>query len=539
MRRLVSIGAALLLAALPLAADGAGHPQARAAGDTGTLIYGSTTEPDTLNPETMVLVSSFEVTSAVFDSLLTPDPSNRLRPNLATSVDHTPDGRTWTFHLRRGVQWADGVPFSSADVAYTYRALLNPKNNIVSKLGWDKIDRLTTPDPYTVVCHLSQVYAPFLSTVSYVNFIVPRHIYDRPGLDFNRAAFNRKPFGTGPYMVSEWKAGDQITLLPNPHSWRGQPHFKKIIYKIVPNANTQLVQLRTGDLDFGTVDQSQAKEARAIAGKRLDVAVSNAWLHIDLKQYGFLREQVVRQALDFATPKAAILKGILGGLGQIANGDISPIFADYYNSTVPQRPYDPAKAAALLAADGFSKGSDGVLRKGGQPFAMELWSTSGVTLNERINSVLKNVWGRLGVQVTLRSQSSTAIYGANGPQFSKQMTGITYAWYNYNDPDDTLFWNSSQIPTSPTGGGQNVICYFNTFAFQRQIDDLTNAGVATVDTAKRRAIYFKIQALLADQVPVIFLDWQPSLIVVPTTLAGFRSNPFNNLFWNVTDWRRA
>lgn len=98
------------------------------------------------------------------------------------------------------------------------------------------VDKLTTPDDYTVVMHLKQVFAPFLSYVG-GSWVLPKHSYDKPGFDFNKASFSRQPFGTGPYMVSEWKTGDHITLVPNPYSWRGQPHIKKIISKIVPNNN--------------------------------------------------------------------------------------------------------------------------------------------------------------------------------------------------------------------------------------------------------------------------------------------------------------
>jgi peptide/nickel transport system substrate-binding protein len=509
-----------------------------AASTNSTLVYGSSTEPDTLNPLISGLQVTGDVDSAVFDTLINYDPHNKVIPVLATSVKHSADGRTWTFHLRHGVKWADGQPFTSADVAYTYSAIFNKKNNIVSTTGWDKIDKFSTPDDYTVVMHLKQIFAPFLSYIG-PTFILPKHIYDQPGVNFNKTPFNRKPFGTGPYMVSEWKTGDHITLVANPNSWRGQPQIKQIIFKIVPNDNTEYVQLRTGDLDVGGVNAAIADEISKspIPGKHVIVSDANAWYHIDLKQWGFLRETAVRQALDYATPKQALLKGILKGHGQLAYADLDPAFKQYYNPNLPAHPYSLAKAAALLTADGFTKGSGGVLQKNGQPFAIDLWTGTSDDNGQKIAPILKNLWGSIGIKVTLHSQSFTTIFGASGPQFTKNMTGIFYAWFNGNDPDDTYYWASSQIPPSPTGAGGNTVAYFHQFSFQKQIDQLTAAGTATVDTAKRRAVYFQIQDLLATQVPVIFLFWLPGFTVVPSNLQGIQPNPFAHAFWNVAEWR--
>ena len=537
--------AAALVSILVLGSGGLGaelHSPARA--DTrarvpgSTLIYGSTGEPDTLNPETSGLQVTGDVDSAVFDSLVGYDTSNRPFPRLASGYSVSPDGLSWTFNLRHGVKWADNQPFTSADVAFTYASLFNKKNNIISNVGWDQIKTLTTPDDYTVKMTLKAVFAPFLSDVG-TSDILPKHIYDVPGVDFNKGPFNRKPFGTGPYMVSEWKTGDHITLIPNPYSWQGQPHIQKLIFKIVPNSDTELVQLRTGELDIGGITASLSDQARTIAGKRVVVSDANAWYHIDLKQYGFLREKAVRQALDYATPKAALLKGILKGHGQLAYADIDPGIKDYYNPNLPTHPYSLATASALLKADGFVKGPGGILRKGGQPFHITLWIGTTDTSGQKIEPILKSLWGSIGIDVQIRSQSYTTIFAPSGPTYTKDMTGISYAWSNPNDPDDTQYWASSQIPKTPTSPGNNSLGYFYQFDFQQKIDALTAQGVATVDTAKRRQIYYQIQAILADEVPVLFLFWLPGFDVIPTDLQGFKPSPFAHTFWNVVDWRRG
>jgi peptide/nickel transport system substrate-binding protein len=195
-----------------------------------------------------------------------------------------------------------------------------------------------------------------------------------------------------------------------------------------------------------------------------------------------------------------------------------------------------AKAASILAADGFTKGPDGVLTKGGVPFTLQLWNDVSSSTNTQINIILKAEWAKIGVKVDLHAEDSTTMYGANGPQFTKQMTGVAYAWYNSSDPTDTYYWASDQIPTSPTGSGGNDVAYFYKFSFQSQIDKLTHEADATIDLAKRKALFFQIQELIANEVPVIFIDWEPLLYVVPAGLKGFAPNPWISLLTHVADW---
>jgi peptide/nickel transport system substrate-binding protein len=192
-------GAVLLVMLLVLSESGltaAAPPRAHPSAGNDTLIWGWNFEPDTLNP-LMTIGPGNPVNIAVFDSMLLVDPQGRLQPDLATSVDHSPDGRTWTFHLRHGVKWADGQPFTSADVVYNYQALLAKWHNIPSTQGWDQIDRYSTPDAYTFTCHIKEVFAPFLLDVGATR-LLPRHVYDRPGVDFNKTPFNRTPSAPAP-----------------------------------------------------------------------------------------------------------------------------------------------------------------------------------------------------------------------------------------------------------------------------------------------------------------------------------------------------
>jgi peptide/nickel transport system substrate-binding protein len=502
----------------------------------GTLVIGNTEEPDYLNPVLYTLATSYDVVSAIDDPMAVIDNTGKLVPRLATSWDVAPDGLTYTFHLRQGVTWQDGQPFTADDVKFTYESFVNPNVNAISTSGWSNIDRLDTPDPYTVIYHLKSIYAAFLETVA-PQPLVPRHILGK-SKDFNKDPYNRMPIGTGPFQVTEWKSADHITLTAYPNYWGGKPKLDRIIFRIVPDQTTLLNQLKTGEVNLAYgMNAQQIGDMQKISNHNLSNLAGLQWYHIDLKQVGFLRETVVRQALDYATPKKQIVQSILRGAGDVAYGDQSPI-SWAYEPNVTHHDYDIAKAKQMLADDGFTPGSDGTLQKNGTPFVMTLYAVSGDPVTQQVVQVIDASWAQVGIKMNPPGfQDANALYSPNGPQFNKNMTGLLYSWFNTNDPSDTYFWNSSQIPTNPQGGGGNIMCYYNKFSFQDQIDQLTNAQDATVDKAKRKEILSQIQKLLADQVPDIFLWWNHLISSSPTNFHGWEpAGVETGYFWNAVDW---
>ena len=504
-----------------------------------TLIYGGTQEPDTLNPLLSLTPAAQAVESAVFDSLLRVDANNRMQPSLAQSWQHSADGRTWTFHLRRDVKFADGVDLTSTDVYWTYLSVLNPHNQAATTQGWDEVDTMTTPDRFTVVIHLKRLLAPWLELVG-TTAILPKHaLYMHPNL--LNLPFNRTPFGSGPYLVSTWQAGNHITLTANPYYWGGRPALRTIVYRFLPDDAQLLQAMQRGTVQMGNVNPVQVSAAQRIPRRRLTEVPGMTWYHIDLKQWGFLRELAVRQALDFATPKAALVHDILRGHGQVAQADVAPALTSFFNPHVAGHPYDPLRAAELLAADGFTPGPGNVLQRcvqhaGCTALRLTLWSVTGDYFGQQVNTRLAAAWGAIGVGVTLRTGSAAYVFGSTGPQFSRVMTGITYGWTNTDDPDDRFYWNSAYIPASPIAGGGNDVAYFYRFSFQSEIDLLTDTGVLQTDQTKRRLLYMQIQQVLADQVPVIFLYWQNVITLVPSTLAGYQPTSFAPPFWDVAQW---
>jgi peptide/nickel transport system substrate-binding protein len=499
----------------------------------GTLTIGATEEPDTMNPYLTQLATTFEALTAVMEGLISYNEKGEIVPQLAESYSVSEDGLSYTFKLRKGVTWHDGKPFTSADVKATWEIIMNPDFAAWSTLGWEKIESLETPDDLTVVMKTAEKYAPFMAYVG-AGVISPKHVIDG-GWEKFKEAFNRSVIGTGPYKLVKWESGQFIELAKNETYWGGTPNLDSIRIKIVPDSNTRMVQLGTGELQVSSVSAEQYEEAKKLPNSQVLLTNGNAWNHLDLKYVDFIMDTRVRQALDYATPRQQIVDSLLSGLADVAVADISPI-SPYFNPEVKHREYDLDKAAKLIEEAGLKKNAAGFLEKDGKQFDLEFWIISGEQQSKRVQQVIAASWRKLGVNVTEHEEDISSIFGPNGYQFNKKMTAGMYSWFNGNDPDDMFYWHSSQIPKEPTGSGGNTVGYFNQFSFQKEIDDLTAAAAQEVDVTKRKALHFQIQELLQKEVPVIFLYWAKSISVAPKNLANFKPTPFAYTMWNVKEW---
>jgi peptide/nickel transport system substrate-binding protein len=501
----------------------------------GRLIVVGTEEPETLNPYLTQLVVGGDVLSLTMDTLLQSDDEGVYHGRLAESYEFSDDGLVCTLSLREDVQFHDGSDFTADDIMATYETIMDPDFGAFSQNGWSEITETEVVDDYTVELTLGGAYAPFISAIGEF-FVISRSMVE-DGYEGFREEFGRSPWGSGPYIFEEWSSGEQARVTANPDYWGGAPSIEEIIYRFVPNSNTLLVQLQTGEADMVTgASADQYEELTQIEDKEVIVVDGQAWFHLDLKNIGFLMDKNVRQALDYATPKEQIVDQILGGLGTVSIGDIPPI-SWAYNPNIEPRPYDLDRARELLEESGWEEGPNGVREKDGDPLFIEIWGVSGDSQTERTLQVIANSWGQVGFDVDLNLQDIRTIWGPEGYQFTDVETAGAYSWYNYNDPDNMFYWHSSQIPDDPQGTGGNLVAYFNEFEYQDEIDDLTERAATTVDQDERRELYWEIQELLHEELPVIFIYWQSLIFVGPDNLSGFEPNAFTRFFYNVHEWQ--
>jgi peptide/nickel transport system substrate-binding protein len=521
----------------------------------GTITTGTTDDLDTLHPYLTQLVSGFDVFVGITEGMVIYDSKQKLQPLLADSYQISDDGLTYTFKLHKGVKFQNGDDFTAQDVIDSWKIIMNKDFGAFNTQGWDKIKDVTAPDPLTVVMKTTEVYALFISYVG-ATAICPSAAIKK-GVDSFKQDFGRAPIGTGPMKFVEWKSKESVTLEKNANYWGNKPKLDKIIFRIVPDDNTQLVQLRTGEIQMaassGALGATRVDEALKIDTINVLEHPSQLWDHLDLKNIDFLRMTKVRQALDFATPSKQIIDQLLKGRALPCIADQAPgTWA--YDPDIKPRPYDPDQAKKLLAEAGLKPGKGGVLEgiapgkatkdpnatpiAGGttMPFEMELWGIAGDATAQQIVEVISASWNSIGIKTTPKFESTATIWGPEGYQFTDKMTACLFSWQNSNDPDDMFYWHSSQIPTSPTGSGGNVPAYFFHYNFQDQIDKLTSEAAAEPDQEKRKQLYWQIQELLHEEVPVIFIYWQKTFDAVAKNVGGFWPSAFTNLLWNVQDW---
>lgn len=274
-------------------AAGARHPWTV----PGVLGIGSQVSPNTLDPLLAANTTENMIDRLIFDVLISTDASGRRDvPMLAATVPTlenggiSRDGLTLTYHSRN-VRWSDGVPFTSKDVKFSWSAILNPHNNVISQTGYSLVRSVDTPDPWTVVFHMRKKFSPAIDTLfaesdSPYN-VVPEHILGKL-TDINNVAFNSAPVGTGPFLFKEWARGDHLTLVANPHYYLGAPKLKEIIIKFIPDENTELSALRTHDL-------------KALPGVRLVLQDRNEYERIQINTlHPPLDDVRVRQAIAYA-----------------------------------------------------------------------------------------------------------------------------------------------------------------------------------------------------------------------------------------------
>ncbi len=517
------------------AAPRVAHPWTR----PGELRIAMLAEPGTLDP--LLQLNDYEnfVTRLAFDQLVTVDADGRtLVPRLASVVPTLDnggiarDGKRITWHLRRDVRWHDGVRFTSRDVAYSFAAIADPKHNIPNRRGFDLIASVATPDPYTVIVRLREPFAPgvtwfFGDGSQYA--IVPAHALEREA-DFNRAAFNTMPIGTGPFRVVRWRHGQQIDLERFDGYYGARAKLAKISVHFVPDEAVIVNQLRTHEIDLATLlTPSGYGLARDIPSIAFALTPIHGAINVVMNtSHQSLRDVRVRRAVAFAIDKAALIRKLTFGAGSIASADLPDFMWAHDPSLRPIR-FDPERARALLREAGYAPGPDGIVARNGHPLSL-VFAYSGSSATARAASVqIQASLRAVGIDAVLKSYDSKQLYAgfAAGGIFQNGTFDLAYYGMTLGiDPDTSGRFSCRSIPP----GGQNYSRYCN-----RQVDAAERAGLATFDRAARARAYAIVQRRLLDDVPMAYLWYEKNVDAYNDDLHGFRPNPIT-ASWNAETW---
>ncbi len=506
----------------------------------GTLRVAIQAEPKNLNPLLASNTTDVMIDRLMFEPLVTADPSGNPVPMLATVVPTienggiSKDGLTITYHLHSDATWTDGVPVTSTDVAFSWKAMMNPDNNVITRHGYDEVRSVETPDGHTVVFHLKERFAPFVSTVFAESDgpieIVPAHVLARyPNV--NQIPFNAAPMvSDGPFKFASWARGDHIELTANDGFFLGKPKLAHIIIKPIPDENTSVNQLRTHEIDW--IFQGSLQNYPALKSiPNIDLRVSRyngyegVWLNTSRP---LLRDVTVRRAIAFAIDKQQLISELAYGQVKMATED-QPDFLWAYEPNVTIYPHDPAKARALLQQAGWTAGPDGILEKNGQRLSLTLVTNNSNVTRRRASVLLQAMLKSVGIDIHLRYYPGSVLFAPAGEggilQGGAFDLGLA-AWIAGIDPDDSS--NFTCKNRAPAGYNYSRYC-------TAEMDDAQQVALTHYDHPTRKAAYAKVQRLLASDVPEIFFWWNQLLQPMSPDFKGFDPNPVVET-WNAQEW---
>lgn len=525
---LVGLSAVALAAAVVLPAGVAAQDEVQRG---GTLIVAAdgASFPANLNPAINTSNGAVYISGKVVETLAEAG-FEGLEPRLATSWEGSDDGLSFTVHLREGVNWSDGQPFTSADVKFSAEEAWTVGQSL-GRGVLANLETVDTPDPQTAVFRFSTPTPSSLiaNALPFISAVVPAHIYQ--GTDFATNPdneLNLHPIGTGPFTIGEIRSGELIRLTKNPSYWDpDKPYLDEIVFQVLPDASARAAALETGAvhltvfsgvprIDLQRLEDLDGVSATTTGYEGLPYQITLDFNHRRAELADVNVRKAIRQALD---PQFIVDTVFLGFGADVATGPVPRTATDFYTEDKTLYTFDPAAAAAALDAAGYPVGADGTrfaLRLRVAPFFPET-----VASGEYVKQALEEV----GIAVEIVAADSSAAY----------LQAV------YTDHDFDLSINSPAYRSDPAisttilfqGGLEPGINFSNQWGYQNAaLDDVIASGLTTLDTAERVEVYHEFQRIIADDLPNISLvDFR----FTPAHRDQVR-NVGNNPRWAVSNW---
>lgn len=489
-------------------------------------------DPVSLNPLFESAQPDIDLAQLYAEPLVGLSSSNALVPVVARRVptvengDISRDGRTISYHLRHDERFADGVALTSADVAFTYRAIMDPANPVAEVQPYRIIERLDTPGPFTVVLHLRRPWgaavAALFAESDYIYGILPAHAFASTNLA--HAAWNEHPFGSGPFRVVQWRRGDEIVLEPNPYA-RRKPHLLRLILKIVPDRNTQLLLLRTHAVDvMDYVADFQTVQLRSLSGLRPVRTEKNSTAYLAFNtQRPPTNDIRIRRALLEAIDRPAIAAKFYNRNWPLATTEIPAILWAHDPSIQPNA-FDPSRAARELNAAGWKLRGDGRVKEG-RALVVQLAYLEGGTRTGA--AVVQANLARVGVQAVLHEYPANVFFSlpdgiSSGGRFNLAWTGFSGG----SDPEQSEIWTCDR--RAPNGPNVQRWCdprYDRLFAEQSR-----RSG-----RSSRRMLLSAMQRIVRDAVLFVPLVYRGNFSAENPGVRGWNPNMLFE-FSNSEDW---
>ena len=514
-------------------------PRSGAGPIPGILRYAEIAEPDSLSTLLSTQIVTVDLSYLMFSYFFDVDDHQNFVPEIATEVPTLANGgisadfKTITYHMRQGVKWQDGVPLTSKDIVFTYRAIMNPKNNVQVRTGYDQIASVEAKGDYTVVVHMKSVFSPIVAYFMGVQggfSILPEHLLAQYS-DLNHVAWNSAPIGSGPFKFKEWLHGDHITVEANPLYWRGPPHLKQITFHVVSDTNTIVTELQTHEIDaWFRADPAKYGQLKSLSDYMVYVSAENVFGHVDFNvKDPILSDVNVRRAVESAIDRARIAADATSGVFVPTDTDQS-VFSWANDHHAPFFPYNPKKAVALLDEAGWTPGPDGIRVRNGKRLSLQLSYIGGQSIAAKLGALIQQEAKAVGIEISQKTYPAPTFFGsaqAGGILNGGKYQLAYYGWVSGVDPDNSSLYRCNQFPPA----GQNSLFWCDQALEQAEIDTL-----GTMDQERRKRDYQIISRELGEQAPTVFMFSERRVDVVPKQFQNFKPSPAESAFWNAWEW---
>ena len=482
----------------------------------GFLYLRLNTNPTTLDPALVVDVTGVSIGAKLFDGLVRFDQDLHLRPDIAEKWEVSPDGKTYTFFLHRGILFSNGRELTANDVKYSFERVLNPATRSPRTWVFDRIEGaqkfmknlaqevsgIKVKDTYTLTIHLKKPFGPFLSLLSLTTAsVVPKEEVEKWGADFSFHVV-----GTGPFMLHEWQHSQQLCLVANPNFFRSPPHIKGIVYRIIPEDLTTIVEFEIGNLDIIRIPAPEFhRYYNHPTGKyylKEQTGLNIYYLGLNCQQPP-LNDIRVRQAICSAIDREKIRTTLFERRGLLASGPVPPLLRKSFPPLKDYFPYNPTRARELLKEAGHPKG-----------FPLTITITALPEVLD-IVEVIQQYLQEVGIKVSIvqLEWSSFKEVVARG---KAQAFWLSW-WAYYPDAENFLF---PLFHSSNWGAGGNRSFYKN-----QNVDFLIEKAQQEPDETTRIHLFHEAEKIIIQEAPIVFFWHQTDYYLAQPRVNNFIPYP--------------
>jgi peptide/nickel transport system substrate-binding protein len=524
----------------------------------GRIIEGTFSDIRTLQPMLVADTPSGRITSLLYDTMISADPQNgEPKPNMATFTAGA-GGKTYTFEVKASANWSDGKPVIAEDWATGVKAVALSKitvrknlfENIVgfkdfvagtaTTISGIQIDS-ANPKKWTVT--LDKVQCDGIFDLN--GYTIPAHVFGKYVTAGSADAIDKAPENDNPTVFSgafkfkEWRKGDQVILTRNDTYWKGAAHVDEFVYKVVASATVVAAQLKTGELNFGTIEPKDLADM-----ERVDNVKINKYQNLGYTYIGWrvnsptataLADKRVRQALAYGLNMDDVIKAVLFGEGTKQVAHHVPVQWAYpAPASLNSYAYDPAKAEDLIKQAGYTKGADGMYAKDGKTISFTIRTNAGNTSRETLAQVASEQYKKIGVDAKTQFEAFQGLV-TQLQEGHQSIEAVIIGWALGTAVDPYGIWHSSNTPDPATKKTGFNFTFFKSAALDKAIEEGRSPANGDCSIAARKQHYETFNKILNDEQPYNFGFATNTLAVTAKNLENFKPGPFSTTY-NINEW---